>query len=55
MGNMNLCLTQLCPGPYGFAVDRYMRGMFVFDDLLHDIINDLEKAAWLLKSENRKI
>ena len=24
-------------------------------DLLHDIINDLEKAAWMLKSENRKI
>ena len=24
-------------------------------DLLHDIINDLEKAAWMLRSENRKI
>ena len=24
-------------------------------DLLHDIINDLEKAAWMLKSENGKI
>ena len=24
-------------------------------DLLHAIINDLEKAAWMLKSENRKI
>jgi starvation-inducible DNA-binding protein len=24
-------------------------------DLLHTIIDDLEKAAWLLKSENRKI
>jgi len=24
-------------------------------DLLHDIIDNLEKAAWMLKSENRKI
>jgi starvation-inducible DNA-binding protein len=24
-------------------------------DLLHNIIDDLEKAAWMLKSENRKI
>ncbi|WP_009479846.1 Dps family protein [Rhodococcus sp. JVH1] len=24
-------------------------------DLLHSIVNDLEKAAWMLKSENRKI
>lgn len=24
-------------------------------DLLHQIIDDLEKAAWMLKSENRKI
>ena len=24
-------------------------------DLLHEIIDDLEKAAWMLKSENRKI
>jgi starvation-inducible DNA-binding protein len=24
-------------------------------DLLHSIIDDLEKAAWMLKSENRKI
>jgi starvation-inducible DNA-binding protein len=24
-------------------------------DLLHEIIQDLEKAAWMLKSENRKI
>ena len=24
-------------------------------DLLHDIIHDLEKQAWMLKSENRKI
>jgi len=24
-------------------------------DLLHDIIDSLEKAAWMLKSENRKI
>ncbi|MFE5707077.1 Dps family protein [Rhodococcus koreensis] len=24
-------------------------------DLLHNIVNDLEKAAWMLKSENRKI
>jgi starvation-inducible DNA-binding protein len=24
-------------------------------DLLHEIIDDLEKAAWMLKSENRKL
>jgi starvation-inducible DNA-binding protein len=24
-------------------------------DLLHEIIDDMEKAAWMLKSENRKI
>ena len=24
-------------------------------DLLHDMIDSLEKAAWMLKSENRKI
>jgi starvation-inducible DNA-binding protein len=24
-------------------------------DLLHEIIDALEKAAWMLKSENRKI
>jgi starvation-inducible DNA-binding protein len=24
-------------------------------DLLHDLINDLEKAAWMIKSENRKV
>ena len=24
-------------------------------DLLHEIIDDLEKAAWMLKSENRKV
>ena len=24
-------------------------------DLLHQIIHSLEKAAWMLKSENRKI
>jgi starvation-inducible DNA-binding protein len=24
-------------------------------DLLHEVIDDLEKAAWMLKSENRKI
>ncbi|WAM14927.1 Dps family protein [Rhodococcus sp. JS3073] len=24
-------------------------------DLLHSIVNDLEKSAWMLKSENRKI
>jgi starvation-inducible DNA-binding protein len=24
-------------------------------DLLHNIVDDLEKAAWMLKSENRKI
>jgi starvation-inducible DNA-binding protein len=24
-------------------------------DLLHDVIDSLEKAAWMLKSENRKI